>query len=141
MFVHKRDCIAGPGFDDGVVEDLAQVVCRTALAHVVEVVVQQYVEERGLPKNDSLLGARAQEREMTCESSIAWTNPQKSWMHGRIRFMLRYKSVAESQCVHVILDVVVSRERCNALGGPVLGHGKHARLPARMSGACKLTKV
>jgi hypothetical protein len=52
MFVHERDCVAGAGFDDGVAEDLLQVVRRTALARVVEVVVQRYVEERGLSKNE-----------------------------------------------------------------------------------------
>jgi hypothetical protein len=51
MVVHERDGVAGPGFDDGVVEDLAQVVRRTALARLVEVVVQRHVEERGLSKN------------------------------------------------------------------------------------------
>jgi hypothetical protein len=111
------------------------------LAHVVEVVVQQYIKEHGLPKNSSLLRAHTQERETTCKSSITWTNPQKSWMHSRIRFMLRYKSVTQSRCVHVILNVVVSRERCNALGRPVLSHGKHAWLTARVSGVCKLMKV
>jgi hypothetical protein len=51
MFVYKRDCVAGPGFDDGVVEDLVQVVHRTMLACVVKVVMQRFVEECGLSKN------------------------------------------------------------------------------------------
>jgi hypothetical protein len=94
----------------------------------------------------SLLGARAREREMTCESSITRTNPPNACMHGRIRFTLRYKSVAKSRCVHVNLDIVGSERRMRRTWQTSTRPRRtcaasRSRAWSRVLGACKLTKV
>jgi hypothetical protein len=94
----------------------------------------------------SLLGARAGERETTCESSITCTNPPNACMHGRIKFTLRYKSVAESQCVHVHLDIVGSERRMRRTWQTSTRPWRTCAASrlcvwSRMFGACKLMKV
>jgi hypothetical protein len=48
MIVNKRDGIPRSQLDNGVIEDKPQVVLRTLLARLMEVVVERNIKERGL---------------------------------------------------------------------------------------------